>query len=110
MLFRSAILLSELAVTDALLSHKETAIEEAKHAVELLPISKDALDGPVMQLNLAVVYAWTDESDLAFQQLNSLVKVPSGIFYGQLKRDPYWEPLRQDPRYEKLLAELAPRD
>jgi TolB-like protein/Tfp pilus assembly protein PilF len=106
----NAILLSELAVTDALLSHKETAIEEAKHAVELLPISKDALDGPVMQLNLAVVYAWTDESDLAFQQLNSLVKVPSGIFYGQLKRDPYWEPLRQDPRYEKLLAELAPRD
>ncbi len=61
-------------------------------------------------MNLAVVYAWTDESDLAFQHTNSLVKVPTGIFYGQLKRDPYWEPLRQDPRYEKLLAELAPRD
>jgi hypothetical protein len=40
--------------------------------------------------------------------LRSLTKVPNGIFYGQLKRDSYWEPLRQDPRYEKLLAELAP--
>jgi len=42
--------------------------------------------------------------------LSSLTKVPNGIFYGQLKRDPYWEPLRRDPRYEKVLSELAPRD
>jgi hypothetical protein len=42
--------------------------------------------------------------------LSSLTKVPNGIFYGQLKRDPYWEPLRQDPRYQKVLSELAPRD
>jgi hypothetical protein len=41
---------------------------------------------------------------------DSLANVPSGIFYGQLKREPYWEPLRQDSRYEKLLAELAPKD
>jgi hypothetical protein len=103
-------LLSQLAVVDALLNNKETAIAEAKRAVDLLPISKDTMAGPYLQTNLAVVYAWTNESDLAFQTLNSSAKVPNGIFYGQLKREPYWEPLRQDPRYENLLAELAPKD
>lgn len=102
-------MLSQLAVVDALLNNQEAAIEEAKRAVELLPISKDAVLGPLLEVNLAVVYAWTNQLDLAFERLNSSAKVPNGIFYGQLKRDPYWEPLRQDPRYEKLLAELAPR-
>jgi hypothetical protein len=76
----------------------------------MLPISKDAVDGPEIVMNLAVVYAWSNEADLAFEKLGPLTKTPFGIFYGQLKRDPYWEPLRKDPRYEKLLAELAPRD
>jgi hypothetical protein len=57
-----------------------------------------------------VVYAWTDESDLAFQQLAVLAKIPHGIYYGQLKVDQLWTPIRQDPRYEKLLADLAPKD
>ena len=61
-------------------------------------------------LNLAVVYAWTDEFDLAFETLVSLTKTPGDIFYGQLKLDPYWDPLRKDPRFEKLMAELAPKD
>jgi hypothetical protein len=60
--------------------------------------------------NLALVYAWTDELDLAFETLRSLTKVPSGIYYGDLKLDPYWDPLRKDPRFEKLLTELAPGD
>jgi hypothetical protein len=106
----SAPFLSKLAVLDALLSHKEIAVAEAKRAVELVPISKDAVYGPRVQLNLAVVYAWTNELDLAFETLSPLTKIPNGLFYGELKRDPYWEPLRHDPRYDKLLAELAPRD
>jgi hypothetical protein len=106
----NALLLSQLAVVDALLNNKEVAIPEAKRAIELLPISKDAVDGPGIVMNLAIVYAWTDELGVAFEKLSSLTKVPNGIFYGQLKRDPYWEPLRQDPRYEKVLSELAPRD
>ena len=106
---RNAALLSQLAVVDALLNNKETAIAEAKRAVEMLPISKDALDGSLIELKLAVVYGWTSELDLAFETLNSLAKVPGLFNYGTLKRDPYWEPLRQDPRYEKLLAELAPK-
>jgi serine/threonine protein kinase/tetratricopeptide (TPR) repeat protein len=106
----NAQLLSNLAVVDALLGQKEAAVAEAKRAVEMLPMSKDALEGPGIVMNLAVVYAWTNEADLAFEILGPLTKTPLGIFYGQLKREPYWDPLRKDPRFEKLLAELAPRD
>ena len=101
--------LSQLGVVDALLNNKAAAIAAAKRAVEMSPISKDAVAGTLIELNLAVVYTWTNELDLAFETLNSLAKIPAGLYYGELKRDPYWEPLRQDPRYEKLLAELAPK-
>jgi hypothetical protein len=74
----------------------------------MLPIAKDAMDGPGVLTNLAVVYAWTNESDLAFEQLAVLTKTPHGIYYGQLKADQLWTPIRKDPRFEKLLAELAP--
>jgi TolB-like protein/Flp pilus assembly protein TadD len=106
----NAKLLSNLAVVDALLGRKENAIAEAKRAVEMLPVSKDAIDGPGILMNLAAVYAWTNEPDAAFDQLDILVKLPNGIYYGNLKGDPYWEPLRKDPRFAKLTAELAPRE
>jgi serine/threonine protein kinase/tetratricopeptide (TPR) repeat protein len=106
----SADLLSQLAVVDALLAKTETAIAEAKRATELLPFSEDAVDGPPLLINLAVVYAWTNELDLAFETLEPLAKIPSGVFYGPLKLDPLWDPLRNDPRFDKLLAELAPSD
>jgi serine/threonine protein kinase/Tfp pilus assembly protein PilF len=105
-----ASLLSQLAVVDALLNEKETAITEAKRAVELLPVSKDAVSGPTVLINLAVVYAWTNEVDLAFQTLASLTKVPAGISFGELKLEPYFDPLRNDPRFNKLLVESVPRD
>jgi tetratricopeptide (TPR) repeat protein len=107
---RDAALVSNIAVLDGLLNRKEAAVSEAKRAANLLPISKDAVNGPGILENLAVVYAWTGDLDLAFETLGSLTKIPFGIFYGDLKRDPRWEPLRQDPRYDKLLAELAPKD
>ena len=106
----SADLLSQLAVVDALLAKKETAIAEAKRATEMLPLSEDAVDGPPLLINLAVVYAWTNELDLAFETLDPLLKIPSGVFYGPLQLDPLWDPLRKDPRFDKLLAELAPGD
>jgi hypothetical protein len=106
----NALLLGYLAMVDALLNNKEAAISEAKRAMEMLPISEDAVDGPGMVVQLAVVYAWTNELDLAFEVLDTLTKTPSGIYYGDLKLNAYWDPLRKDPRYEKLLAELAPRD
>jgi TolB-like protein/Flp pilus assembly protein TadD len=105
----NALLLSDLAVVDALLGHKEAAMSEAKRAVEILPISKDAVDGPSVELNQTVVYAWTNEPDLAFKQLEALSKVPYGLFYNYLKLLPYWDPLRKDSRYDRLLAGLAPQ-
>jgi hypothetical protein len=106
----SAFLLSHLAMADVFLNKKEAAIAEAKRAVEILPISKDAVDGPAIGINLAIVYAWTQELDMAFETLVPLTKMPSGVVYGQLKLDPYWDPLRKDSRFDKLLAELAPHD
>ena len=106
----NALLLGDLSLVDALLNDKEAAISEAKRASEMLPVTKDAIDGPGMRVQLAVVYAWTNELDLAFETLGSLSKIPNGPFYGDLKLNAYWTPLRKDPRFDKLLAELAPRD
>jgi TolB-like protein/Tfp pilus assembly protein PilF len=106
----NALLLGKLALVDALLNKKEVAVSEAKRAVEMLPISKDAVDGPDVAINLSVVYAWTNELDLAFEVLGPLTKIPNGIYYGDLKLNSYFNPLRKDPRFDKLLAELAPRD
>jgi len=103
----NAKLLSQLAVVDALLNSKEAAIWGAKRAIEMLPVSKDAMDGPDIAMNLAVVYAWTNELDLAFETLGPLTKTPKGIYYGDLKLSSYWEPLRRDPRFETLLTQLA---
>ena len=72
----------------------------------MLTISQDVAGSPAALKNLAVVYTWTDETELALETLNSLAKVPAGIYYGDLKLDP----LRKDSRFEGILAELAPDD
>jgi TolB-like protein/Tfp pilus assembly protein PilF len=105
----SAYLLSVLAVVDALLDRKDDANAEIDHAVSMLPIEKDPLDGPCVLTNSAVVHAWTGATDKAFTELDVLAKIPRGVYYGQLKKDPLWDPLRKDPRFDKLLAELAPK-
>jgi hypothetical protein len=61
-----------LAVVDAFLGKKDKAIAEAKRTIEMLPISQDAVGGPAVLKNLAVVYTWTDEPHLAFETLRSL--------------------------------------
>src|SRR5258708_11114261 len=79
--------------------------------MEMLPISEDAVKGPDIATNFAFVCAWANQLDLAFEQLNILVKIPAGrLNYGDLKTYPGWDPLRNDPRFEKLLAELAPQE
>jgi serine/threonine protein kinase/tetratricopeptide (TPR) repeat protein len=99
--------LSSLAVLDALLGRKAAALKEAADALEKLPISKDATYGPLILINSAIVDTWTGQIDQAFTKLDTLIKIPAGIYYGQLKLDPLWDPLRNDPRFSKLLAELA---
>ena len=100
-------LISVLGLIDAALGHKQEAMQEARRATEMLPISKDAVEGPPLATKLALVYAWTNEADLAFQQLTTSVNTPAGVHYGELKLDPAWDPIRKDPRFEKLLAQLA---
>jgi serine/threonine protein kinase len=106
----AADLLSKLAVVDAVLGKKQDAITEVKRAAEMLPIARDAVNGPEIVKNLVVVYAWTGELELSFEALVPLAKMPFGIDYGDLKLSPLWDPLRKDPRFDKLLAELAPKD
>ena len=100
---------SLLGRVDAALGRKEEAIREGRRACELLPLSKDAWFGPGYLQSLAKIYAWTGEKELALAQLEQLaaqkVAPPD---YGDLKLDPDWDPLRGDPRFEKIVASLAP--
>jgi tetratricopeptide (TPR) repeat protein len=86
----NALLLSVGACVDIALGRKEEAISEVKRAIEMLPISKDAMIGPLLVKHLALIYTWADEGNLAFEQINTLVKIPNNGFlnYGDLKFDP----------------------
>ena len=98
-----------LGMADAALGNKEDAIRESRRAVELLPVTKDAIIGARLVQNLALVYAWTGEKDLALEQLSVAARLPSRLSYGHLRLHPYWDPLRGDPRFEKIVASLAPK-
>jgi TolB-like protein/Tfp pilus assembly protein PilF len=97
-----------LGLIDAALGRKEEALREGRYAVELMPVEKDAIRGPAMIKYLAMIAAWTGDKDLACQQLAILVHPPSPLTYGQLKLMPFWDPLRGNPRFEKIVASLAP--
>ena len=99
-----------LALIDAGLGRKQEAIDEARRSCELLPITKDSINGVHMMEFLAVVYAWTGEKDKAIEQLRTTLHYPTVISYGQLKLHPNWDPLRGDPRFEQLAASLASKD
>jgi TolB-like protein/class 3 adenylate cyclase/Flp pilus assembly protein TadD len=101
--------LCALGMADAALGHKGDAIREGRRAVELLPVTKDAIIGPLLVQNLALIYAWTGEKDLAFEQLSVAAKLPGYLSYGELRLHPYWDPLRSDPRFDKIVASLAPK-
>jgi len=101
--------LSLLGMIDAGLEKKEEALKEGQRACELLPISKDAIDGTSLAINLAQIYAWTGEKDRAIEQIAAVERVPNPLGYGLLKLHPDWDPLRGDPRFEKIVASLAPK-
>ena len=102
--------LAVLALIDAELGDKEKAIHEGRTACEMLPPTKDALDGVWLITSLARIYTLTGEKDLALEQLEVLSKIPSGPIsgpsYGELHLNPDWDPLRGDPRFEKLVEEV----
>ena len=102
--------LCAIGVVDAALGNKEDAIRESQRAIELIPVSKNAIDGARMIQYLAVIYAWTGDKDRAIERLAEAAKLPgSHVTYGYLRLHPVWDPLRGDPRFEAIVASLAPK-
>jgi TolB-like protein/Tfp pilus assembly protein PilF len=98
-----------LGLIDAGLGRKEEALREGRRGVELLPVEKDARSGPAMIVCLARIAAWVGDNDLACQQLARASRLPSSVSYGDLKLMPWWDPLRGDPCFKKIVASLAPK-
>jgi tetratricopeptide (TPR) repeat protein len=104
-------LMTALALVDVAVGRKEESIQEGRRAMQMLPISEDAFDGPSIAAYVALVFAWANRPDLAFEQLDIVIRLPNlRLTYGDLATNPGWDPLRKDPRFDKLLAELAPKD
>src|SRR5262245_14032106 len=101
--------LCTLGLIDAQLGRKEEALQESRQAVDLVPVSKSSLEGAGVLCGFAMICAWAGERDLAFEQLEILAKLPAGPSYGDLRLNPFWDPLRGDPRFEKIVASLAPK-
>jgi len=98
-----------LAQIDAGLGQKELALQEAQHAIDLMPLSKDIYDGALVLEGLAQVYTRTGEHDRAIEVLQKLVSIPSYINYARLKFHPLWKPLHGNPKFDKIVASLAPK-
>ncbi len=101
--------LSVLGLIDAALGRKEEALREGRRAVELLPVEKDEISGARIILCLARIAAWVGENDLACEQLAAAIRHPGRLSYGDLKLLLWWDPLRGDPCFEKIVASLAPK-
>jgi serine/threonine-protein kinase len=99
-----------LAQIDAVLGRKDDALKEGQRAIELVPVEKDALLGGMLLSRLAGVYAQAGEADRAFNLLDKVTKIPFGVTYGSLKLDEVWDPLRGDPRFDKIVVSLAPKN
>jgi TolB-like protein/class 3 adenylate cyclase len=102
--------LCALGMIDAGLGRKEDALREGRRALELLPVERDAFGGSDMIEFFSVICAWTGEKELALQQLDTVTQIPSSLTYGRLKLHPFWDPLRGDPRFEKIVDSLAPKE
>jgi TolB-like protein/Tfp pilus assembly protein PilF/class 3 adenylate cyclase len=101
---------SYLGLTDAMLGRRDDAVREGKRACEILPYTKDSWTGPAWMTYLASIYAWCGEKDAALEQLQACVNLPTGISYGELKQSPEWDTLRGDPRFDKILSSVAPKE
>jgi TolB-like protein/Tfp pilus assembly protein PilF len=112
-------LLSDLGLIDAALGRKQEALSEGRRAMELraraLPTAQDPMFGSTtneasIKTSFATICAWAGELDLALEQLEAVTKIPGGPSYGGLRLDPMWDPLRGNPRFEKIVASLAPKE
>jgi TolB-like protein/Tfp pilus assembly protein PilF len=102
--------ISLMGMIDAGLGKKDEAIREGRRACALLPPSKDAIDGINLAVNLAQIYAWTNEKELSIQEIAGIERVPNNLSYGLLKLHPNWDALRGEAEFEKIVASLAPKE
>jgi tetratricopeptide (TPR) repeat protein len=101
-----------LGLIDAALGRKDLALDEGRRAIALMPVEKDFVNGSLVLQYFAITAAWAGEKELALQQLEAGVRGPvegNMLSYGALKLLPFWDPLRGDPRFEKIVASLAPK-
>jgi TolB-like protein/class 3 adenylate cyclase/Tfp pilus assembly protein PilF len=102
-----------LGLIDAALGRKDLALNEGRRASALMPVEKDVVNGILVLQYFALTAAWAGEKELALQQLEAGLRAPAAsvmLSYGALKLFPFWDPLRGDPRFEKIVASLAPKD
>ena len=101
-----------LGLIDAALGRKNLALDEGRRAIALTPLEKDVIDGSFVLQYFAITVAWAGEKELALQQLEAGVRAPvtaNMLSYGCLQLLPFWDPLRGDPRFEQIVASLAPK-
>ena len=101
-----------LGLIDAALGRKDLALDEGRRAIALTPVEKDVINGSRVLQYFAITAAWAGEKELALQQLEAGLRAPVAslmLSYGALKLFPFWDPLRGDPRFEKIVASLAPK-
>ena len=102
-----------LGLIDAALGRKDMALEEGRRAIALTPMEKDVSNGSRVIQYFAITAAWAGEKELASQQLEAGLRAPAAsvmLSYGALKLFPVWDPLRGDPRFEKIVESLAPKE
>ena len=105
----SAELHMHLAFTLAMLGERQRALEEAERALTLMPMSRDALTGAEMRRSAVEVYANAGAEERAIGELELLMRVPNGGHIQGVKLDPLLDPLRGNPRFQKLLDEHLPK-
>ena len=101
---------SALGWVYALIGEKEKAIEAGQRAVELTPITTDAMSGHSFLVMLARIYAWADEPYLAVKTIHTAMTTPGWISVSTLELNPYWDPIRDDPRFQELLRMYSERE
>ena len=102
-----------LGLIDAALGRKDLALDEGRRAIALTPLEKDVNNSSRVLQYFAITAAWAGEKELALQQLEAGLRAPTAsvmLSYGALKLLPFWDPLRGDPRFEQIVASLAPKE
>src|SRR5205814_7950618 len=102
-----------LGLTDAALGRKDLALDEGRRAIALTPVEKDVTNGSFVLQYFAITAAWAGDKELALQQLETGLRATNAslmLSYGALKLFPVWDPLRGDPRFEKIVQSLVPKE